>query len=184
MLRRLMPYFVIVLLVLFDIAVVPIFSTSVYLLPATLLFVMCFGLLLGRTHGMLGGLLGGLLIDILVGFPLGYMTFTYIAGGYFAGLIGYDTDEMRVQENYSRTRALVRRLLAIALILTFFEAVTMVYQYFNTALLEGAYIRCAFVRVLIGTVFTNLLYYPLTSVLVGSGRARMHIGPKREVKNL
>ena len=184
MLRRLMPYFAILLLVLIDISVGPVFLASAYVIPATFLFVMSIGMLLGRTHGMLGGLLGGLLVDILAGYPLGYMTFSYIACGYLTGLIGYDTDEMRAQDNYSRPRSLARRFLAVAMMLALFEAVTMVYQYFNTALFDGAYIRRALVRVAIGAVLTNALYYPLTPALVGGKRARVHIGPKREVKNL
>lgn len=184
MLRRLMPYLVIVLLVLIDISVVPVFTASVYVIPGTLLFVMCLGMLLGRTHGMLGGLLGGLLIDILAGYPLGYMTFSYIACGYVTGLLGYDTDEMRAQDGYSRPRALLRRFLAAFLMLALFEAVTLIYQYFNTALFDGAYVRRALVRATLGAILASALYYPLTPALVGVKRPRVRIGPKREVKNL
>ncbi len=184
MLRRMTPYLAIVLLVLIDLSVVPVFTASVYVIPATLLFVLAIGMLLGRTHGMLGGLLGGLLVDILAGYPLGYMTFSYIACGYVAGLIGHDTDEMRAQDGYSPARAFARRLLAALMMLALFEAVTMVYQYFNTALFEGAYVRRALVRAALGAVLASALYYPLTPALVGKERKRVHIRPKREVKNL
>jgi uncharacterized membrane protein len=184
MLRRLTPYLAIIVLVLIDISVVPVVTTSAYVIPATLLFVMCFGMILGRTHGMLGGLLGGLLVDILAGYPLGYMTFSYIACGYLTGLIGYDADELRAQDNYSRRRALARRFLAALMMLVLFEAVTMAYQYFNTALFEGAYVRRALARAAIGAILTNALYYPLVPALVGRKRKRVRIGPKREVKNL
>ncbi len=184
MLRRFLHYLIIVLLVMIDISVVPILTTSVYVLPMTMLFVMCLGLILGRTHGMLGGLLGGLLVDILSGLPLGYMTFSYIAAGFLTGLIGYDSDEMRAQDTYSPGRALLRRFLAVAMTLTLFESVTMVYQYFNTALFEAAYVNHALVRVVIGAILTNALYYPMTPALVGKTRKRVRIDPKREVKNL
>ncbi|MGI6238946.1 MAG: ECF transporter S component [Christensenellales bacterium] len=184
MLRRFLPYILIVFLVLLDTSVVPLLFTSVYALPATMLFVMCLGLLLGRTHGMLGGLLGGLLIDILVGYPLGYMTLAYIACGYVAGLIGYDSDEDRAQDAYSRPWALARRFGAVLFMLTLFELVTMVYQYFHTALFSAAFLSRAFARAVIGAAIVNALYYPLTYALIGKTDARVHIGRKREVKNL
>lgn len=184
MLKRLMPYLVIILLVLIDIAVVPVFTASVYVIPATLVFVMAIGMLLGRTHGMLAGLLGGLLVDILAGYPLGYMTFSYIACGYLTGLIGYDTAEMRAKDGYSRTRAFARRFLAVFLMLMVFETATMIYQYFNSALFEGVYIRRALVRALVGAVLTNAIYYPLAPAFTDDEKERVRIGPKREVKNL
>ena len=67
MLRKILPYVLVVLLVLIDLSVIPVFTDSVYLLPLALIFVMCTGMLLGRMHGMLCGLLGGLLVDILAG---------------------------------------------------------------------------------------------------------------------
>jgi rod shape-determining protein MreD len=184
MLKRLMPYLVVILLVLIDIAVVPVFTASAYVIPGTLVFVMTIGMLLGRTHGMLAGLLGGLLVDILVGYPLGYMTFSYIACGYLTGLIGYDTDELRGKDGYSRSRAFARRLLAAFLMLMVFETVTMVYQYFNSALFAGAYIGRALLRALIGAALTSLIYYPLARVFTDDDKKRVRIGPKREVKNL
>lgn len=184
MIRKLLPYLIIILLVMVDVSIVPVFTASVYVLPGTLLFVMCLGMLLGRTHGMLCGLLGGLLIDILAGTPLGYMTFSYIACGYFAGLVGYDTDEMRAQDNYSRAWAIVRRFGVVFGMLVLFEGVTLVYQYFNTALYETAYVRHALSRAAIGAVLSSILYYPVSFALVGKTRVRVHIGTKREVKNL
>lgn len=184
MLRRLMPYILVILMVMADTTVVPVFLTSVYVLPLALLFVMCTGMLLGRMHGVLCGLLGGLLVDILTGYPLGYMMFSYIACGYVTGLMGCDTDEMRAQEDYSRTKALFRRAFAVALMLTAFETVTLVYQYFNTAHMEWAYAAAALRRIAIGTAATSLLYYPLSLILVSRTKTRVRLDDRREVKNL
>lgn len=184
MFRRLLPYLLIVFLVLVDISVIPVFTSSAYVIPVTLVFVMCAGMLLGRMHGVLGGLLGGLLVDILTGYPLGYMMFSYIACGFITGLAGYDTDEARAQDGYSRWKALLRRAIAIAAVLALFEAVTLVYQYFHTALMQGAIIRAALLRVLVGTVVTSAFYFPMAFVLVGRADARVRIGGKREVRNL
>ena len=185
MFRRILPYLLIVVLVLTDISVVPVFTASVYVLPVTLLFVMCAGMLLGRMHGMLCGLLGGLLVDILTGYPLGYMMIVYIACGYITGFMGYDSDEVRAQENYSRLRALIRRAIYVAAVLAIFEVVTIVYQYFNTALMQGRYFVYALARVLIGTAATSAMYFLLAPVIVGKADVRVSIGgARREVKKL
>lgn len=185
MFRRLLPYLLIVVLVLIDVSVVPVFTASVYVLPITLLFVMCAGMLLGRMHGMLCGLLGGLMVDIFTGYPLGYMMIVYIACGYITGFMGYDSDEVRAQEDYSRGRAMLRRAIYVFAVLAIFEIVTIVYQYFNTALMQGMYFVHALVRVLIGTALTSGLYFLLAPVIVGKTVARVRIGnARREVKNL
>ena len=185
MLRRLLPYMLIVLLVMIDTSVVPVFTDSVYVIPLTLMFVMCAGMLLGRTHGMLSGLLGGLLIDILTGYPVGYMMIAYIACGFFAGLFACDTDEMRAQEGYSRTKAFFRRALVAGILFALLETVTIIYQYFHTALLLSRYFVLALIRVGIGTAFCSGLYYLLDLMIFGRTNARVRIGgSKREVRNL
>lgn len=185
MFRRLMPYLLIVVLVLADTSVIPVFTSSVYVLPITLLYVMCAGMLLGRMHGMLCGLLGGLLVDILTGYPLGYMMIAYIACGYITGFMGYDSDEVRAQENYSRVRAMLRRAIYVAVVLAIFEIVTIVYQYFHTALMQGRYFLYALIRTALGTAITTGMYFLLAPVIVGRTDARVRIGNfRREVKNL
>jgi len=185
MFRRLLPYLLIIALVLADTSVIPVLTSSVYVLPLTLIFVMCAGMLLGRMHGMLCGLLGGLLVDILTGYPLGYMMITYIACGYITGFMGYDSDEVRAQEDYSRLRAMLLRAVYVAVVLAIFEVVTIVYQYFHTALMQAVYFRYALVRTAIGTLLVSVLYFLLAPVIVGRTDARVRIGSVRqEVKNL
>ena len=184
MLRKILPYVLVVLLVLIDLSVIPVFTDSVYLLPLTLIFVMCTGMLLGRMHGMLCGLLGGLLVDILAGYPLGYMMFTYVSCGYITGLIGCDSDEVRAQDRYSRTRAFFRRAGGVVLMLAAFEAVTMVYQYFYTAHIEGRFFRWAILRVLLGAAASSGAYYLCVPLMIGRRKARVRIGNRREVKSL
>ena len=184
MLRRLLPYLLVVFMALIDISVVPVFTASIYVLPIALVFTMCTGALLGRMHGLLCGLVGGLLVDILAGTPLGYMMLTYLVCGYIAGMGGYDSDETRAQDGYSRIRAFLRRSAVVFVALGIFEAVTMVYQYFYTALFQWIYVRSALLRMLIGAVAFDVIYYMAMPVLVGRVTARVLIGARREVKNL
>lgn len=184
MLRRLLPYILVVFLTLIDISVVPVFSASIYVMPIALIFTMCTGALLGRMHGLLCGLVSGLLTDILAGSPLGYMMFTYLACGYLVGFAGYDSDEKRAQDGYSRIRAFFRRTAAAFAVLGLFEAVTLVYQYFNTALFQWAYVGNAAKRMLLGAAAADIIYYIAMPILVGRDNARILIGVKQEVKNL
>jgi len=184
MLRRLLPYMLMVLLVIIDISVIPVFTASIYVVPLALVFAMCTGQLLGRLHGLLCGMTGGLLVDILAGIPLGYMMFTYLLCGFFAGMGGYDNDEVRAQEGYSRVKAFFRRIFVVIVVLGLFEGVTMIYQYFNTALFVGVYVRNALVRMGIATVLTVAVYYLSMPFIVGRTSARVLIGRKRVVKNL
>ena len=184
MLRRFIPYLLVVLIVLIDISVVPVFTSSVYVVPISLIFTMCTGFLLGRSHGVLCGLAGGLLLDILASTPLGYMMVTYTACGYLAGLAGYDSDEARARDGYSRVKALFRRTVAAFVIMGLFEAITMIYQYFNTARFEWIYVKNALARMALCAALADALYYLAMPVMVGRATARVMVGMRREVKNL
>lgn len=184
MIRRLLPYILMVFLVLIDISVVPVFTSGLYVMPLALVFAMCTGQLLGRWHGLLIGLVGGLLVDILAGIPLGYMMLTYLLCGFFAGMGGFDSDETRAQEGYSRIRAFFRRAAVVFVVLGLFETVTMVYQYFNTALFQFMYVKNALVRMGFGVALTTAAYYLAMPFLVGRSTARVLIGMKKVVKNL
>ena len=184
MLRRIMPYLLIVMLVLIDVSIVPVFTASVYVLPLTLLFVMCVSMVMGRLHGILGALLGGLLIDILTGYPVGFMMVAYPACCFVVGLLAYDTDEMRAQQDYSRWKAFGRRALCVFVVMMLFEVVLIVYQYFHTALMNGWYFTDAFIRSLLASASVSAMYYIAVPLLLGKKDARVRIGSKREVRNL
>ena len=184
MLRRILPYLLIVMLALIDTSVVPVFTASVYVLPMTLIFVICVSMVLGRLHGVLGALLGGLLIDILTGYPVGYMMIAYPACCFVTGLFCYDTDEMRADEKYSRAKAFARRAVCVFIVMMLYEIVIIVYQYFNTALMRGVYVTDALVRSLLMTAFASAVYYGAAWLLLSKDDARVRIGSKREVRNL
>lgn len=184
MFRRILPYMLIVLLVLIDVSVVPVFTASIYVLPLTLIFVICVSMVLGRLHGVLGALMGGLLIDILSGYPVGYMMIAYPAFCLITGLFGYDTDEMRAQDDYSRIKAFLRRALVVFIVMVLYETVIIVYQYFHTALMQAWYFTAAFWRCGLLTALVSLMYYPVSVLLLGREDARVRIGSKREVRNL
>jgi len=92
MMRRLLPTILLLVLLIADTTLLPIFTRH-WLMPIfSLITVNCFGLMYGRTRGLWYGLLGGLLMDISVGSPLGLWTITYVLYGYLGGLIARATN--------------------------------------------------------------------------------------------
>ena len=77
-----------VLTLLLDTAVLPVFLTPWWMPLFALLTVHTMGLLLGRTRGSLFGMLAGLAVDISVSTPLGLMTLFYGLLGYAGGWFG------------------------------------------------------------------------------------------------
>lgn len=184
MLRRILPFILIFVLVMLDISVVPVFTVSRYVVPLTMLFIACTGFVLGRVFGMLIGMIGGLLTDILAAAPLGYMMAFCIAFGYFAGLLGYISDEARAQPEYSRFKAFFKRIRAAFVLMCAYELVTLGYQYYYTALFELRYLYDALLRALIFSVAASAMYYALLPILTGKRAERFVVGGKREVKKL
>ena len=74
----------VLLAVIVDTAILPVFYYGTYTVSLTLAVVLCASLVLGRLKGMLLGMIGGLLIDITAG-TLGMMTFFDLAVGFLIG---------------------------------------------------------------------------------------------------
>lgn len=85
MLRRIFSILLVLIALLLDCTVLPVFTGNALMPQWTLLTVHCLGLLLGRSEGALYGLIAGLLNDVLVSTPLGVMTALYTGMGYLGG---------------------------------------------------------------------------------------------------
>ena len=81
-------------------------------------------------------------------------------------------------------KKLTALILSLVLMLAAFEAVTMVYQYFYTAHIEGRFFRWAVLRVLLGAAASSGAYYLCVPLMIGRRKARVRIGNRREVKSL
>lgn len=180
--RWLIPALLILLLLMLDTAVLPVFVSSVYSVPLTLALVICIGAGYGRISGMLYGMAAGLLIDVLVGYPLGLRLFQYIAAGFLSGLIVYVTDAERLEHGFRRgLYALRLALFSIGFHLAS-EAVICVYQYFNTARFEAIYALNALVRVGIGAALVLIIYVPFMRLAAGRKKSPAPARSRREVK--
>ena len=85
MIRRILPFLLIVIVFLVDSTVLPMFTVSWVVPVFGLVLIHCLGLLLGRTRGLFYGMIMGLLVDITVSTPLGLMTVIYALMGYAGG---------------------------------------------------------------------------------------------------
>lgn len=181
MMKRLAPLICVLLAMLLDTAVLPIFMYGRYLVPVSLAVVMAIGITLGRMRGMLYGMISGLLLDISAG-TLGMKLFSFIIIGFLIGfLLDQQPEISRTMERRERTQLLAVRAIWAAVLVVLFEIVMLVYQYFSTAILKWSYIRDLLVRTLITTALVMLLT-PLMKRL-SSGKA-VRIGKKRTTQEV
>jgi len=182
LLRKLSPALTIIVCVILDTAVIPLFYSGSYLVPITMPFVFLIGMLTGRTNGVLYGMIGGLLIDISAG-TLGMMTFFMMAVGFLVGLILHPSTE-RLVFSYRQLRKtrFNRAVWVFALYMTG-EIVLFVIQYFHTAVIEPVYLLNILIRSLICLALTVILKPLAHLMFVGKHRAATAGKRTREVKS-
>ena len=178
--RWLVPALLILLAVMLDTTVLPMFITSVWFVPLSLALVVCIGASQGRYYGMIFGLAAGLLIDILVGFPLGLRLFQYLGAGFLSGLIVHITEKSREQHAYRPAMFALRLGLFTLGYAALVETAVCVYQYFNTARFEPIYAINALVRVGLTTLLTLALYVPLMRLSLGENLHNTQASPRKK----
>lgn len=183
MLRRLIPYFAEFIAFLLDTALIPVLYYGRYLVPLTLVVVILTGIQMGRAQGIIAGLVAGLLLDVTAG-TLGLKLVPYVLIGF---LIGFFLDQQpqidRSLPRRERIQLILVRIIWISALVFLHELVLMIYQYFNTAIFEWAYLRDLIIRVLITTALCLVLYTPFRSLCFGGIRASGAGRDTREVKN-
>ena len=183
MLRRIAPAIAVLLAVLLDTAVIPVFYYGQYLVPLSLVIVIVTGIQLGRTQGMIWGLVAGLLLDVSAG-TLGMKLFPYVIIGF---LIGFFLDQQpeidRSMDRRERVQLMLVRIIWISALLVILETVMLVYQYFNTAIFEWAYLRDLFIRVAMMTALCLIAYRPFHRLYFGRATAAHNGRVTREVRN-
>lgn len=184
MFYTLFPYLITVLAVFTDISVIPFLLTGSWIFPLTLCTVMSLAMVRGRIHGLLFALTGGLMIDILTGYPLGYMTLSYISCAWLCGLFGYESDESRLLQDYSPRKAALRRIILVLVVLFLFEAVTLVYRYFHTAYVVWRDAGSAAVRIALSTLSVLLLRSLLMPLRYRGRGGRSRVETGRGVRDL
>ena len=181
MFRKTLPYLLIVVAVLLDTAIIPVFYAGILTIPLTLVVTFCVSLTLGKVRGLLLGTIGGLLIDITAG-SLGTMTFYFLITGFLVDLI-LDTGDPTVRRVLSpRMRAF--RAGVIFALYELGEIVFLVHRYFVSNSFEWRYVRNMTFRGALFTAITLLLIRPLSRMFLGKrGYLRSDYGKTREVKH-
>lgn len=183
MLKRILPALAIVLSVLLDTAVLPVFLYGRYLIPVSLVMVILIGIQLGRMNGMLYGMIAGLLLDISAG-TLGLKLIPYILIGFLIGfLLDTQPEISRSTERKDRLQLLAVRAIWICALLLLHEIILLVYQYFSTAIFEWKYVRDLAIRVAGCVALCLLLYQPFRVIFIGRAGQTRSGRTTREVKH-
>lgn len=183
MLKRILPPLAIVLSVLLDTAVLPVFLYGRYLVPLSLVLVILIGIQLGRMYGMLYGMIAGLLLDISAG-TLGLKLAPYILTGFLIGfLLDTQPEISRSTEKKDRLQLLAVRAIWICALLLIHEVVLLVYQYFSTAIFEWKYVRDLVIRVTGTAALCMLFYQPFRYIFIGRAGETRSGRTIREVKH-
>lgn len=182
MLKRLAPLLAVLLSVLLDTAVLPVFYYGRYLIPVSLIVVIAIGILLGRMSGMLFGLIAGLILDVTAG-TLGMKLFSYLLIGFLIGFLLDQQPEIdRSSDRKERLELIAVRVIWIFVLLAIHEIVILVYQYFSTAIFEWQYVLDMLLRICLTTALCILLHPLFHALFIGrkpkSAGKRAH----REVK--
>lgn len=182
MLRRLSPLFAVLLTFLLDTAILPVLYYGRYLVPLTLVVVILTGIQLGRTQGMLYGLIAGVLLDISAGI-LGMKLFPYVIIGYLIGFLLDQQKEIdRNMDRRDRFQLRLVRIIWIAALLLLYEIITLIFQYFNTAVFAWIYVRDLLIRTAITIALCMILYPFFHAIYFGRTRAARNSRSPREVK--
>ena len=183
MFKRLAPIISVLVCVLLDTAVIPVFYNGIFLVPLTLVTVIAIGIQLGRMSGMLYGMISGLLLDISSG-SLGLKLFPYILIGFLIGFLLDQQDQpSRSMDRFERFRIIVVRSVWIFVLVAVYEIVMLVYQYFSTAIFEWLYVRNLLIRVLVVVALSLALHLPFRRIFVGKRKQTSKGKRYREVKH-
>lgn len=183
MLKRILPPLSILLSVLLDTAVLPVFLYGRYLVPVSLILVILIGIQLGRMRGMLYGMIAGLLLDISAG-TLGLKLIPYILIGFLIGFLLDNQPEIsRNTDRRERLQLLAVRAIWIFVLVFLHEIVLLIYQYFSTAIFEWKYVRDLLIRAAITISLCMLFYQPFHRVFIGKADHARSGRTVREVKH-
>jgi len=183
LLKKILPPLAIVLSVLLDTAVLPVFIYGRYLIPLSLVLVILIGIQLGRMYGMLYGLIAGLLLDISSG-TLGLKLAPYLLIGFLIGfLLDAQPEISRSSERKERLQLLAVRAIWIFALVVLHEIILMIYQYFSTAIFEWKYVRDLLIRVVETVALCLLFYQPFHAIFIGRADQAHNSRTTREVKH-
>ena len=150
----------VLLALLVDCTILPVFTSSPLMPLWTLMTVHCLGLLLGRSSGALYGLIAGILVDISVSTPLGLMTALYTGMGYLGGWFAR-----------RRIRRPLTPLLSSLIGFAGYELFLTVYVLFASGQMTSGALTDAGIRVLIHMVLSLVLCW-LYEKLLRPSRSR------------
>ena len=181
MLKKLAPFFAVLLSVLLDTSIIHVFYHGVYLIPLSLIMVLLISALCGRTQGVLCGMIAGLIMDVTTG-SLGLKLFGYIAIGFLMGFLLYGQNPHEADRN-TRISNMISRAVWTFVLVGLYEIVMFVYQYFCTAVFEWVFVQHMLVRLCAVVLLFTLLFPLFRRIFLGKASRFDQAQTTREVKN-
>lgn len=183
MLKKLAPPLAVLLSLLLDTAIIPVFYYGQYLIPLTLITVISIGVLMGRMNGMLYGMISGLLLDVTAG-TLGMKFVPYLLIGFLIGFLLDEQPEItRSMEKSERIQLIAVHAIWIFALVALYEIVMLVIQYFNTAIFEWRYVLNLVLRTGAVTLLCLLLQPFFRRIFLGKASVKTAGRSTREVKH-
>lgn len=167
----------ILLALLLDTAVIPVFYTGPFAVSLLLVLTFSIGMEAGPIQGLLAGLISGLLADITAG-TNGDTLLAAMGVGLLSGLIA-----QRGTDAYSRRfKSRVYRALRALAISVITEGAVLFYRYYQVTRFEFAYLRPALFRAVLMTVLAYAISPVTRRVFHGTWRerARRSIGEEKK----
>lgn len=160
MLKRIAPAVTVILAVLFDTSIMPLFYNGHYSLMLSLILVIQISIMCGRIRGLLYGWIAGLMLDISCG-TLGMKLFAYIAIGFIVGFLLDNQPDLYSKSKPIASKEKIQYLLVqfiwISVLLLLYEITMTITQYFANAVFKWVYVRDIVIRVLATSILTIVL---------------------------
>ena len=143
-LRRMAPALLVLLALLTDTTILPLFYRGIYAPNVTLALILAYAIQRGSAMGFAYGTVAGLLLDISTSYPVGLYTGTILVAVAAASLCAF------FQRNLGRT-------IVLAVIYLLYEAAFLIIAYAATVRMEPGYLLPALIRAASGVLLCSLL---------------------------
>ncbi len=167
---RFAPALVLLLALLMDTTILPMFYQGIYAPNVTLALILAYAIQRGSAMGFAYGTAAGLLLDITTSYPVGLYTGTILLAVTVASLCAF------FERNLGRT-------IVLAVIYVFYEAAFLIIAYASTVRMEPGYLLPALIRAAGGVALCSLLRLFVARYMRPKGVQMVRSRRNQEVKS-
>lgn len=166
---RLAPVLVMLLALLTDTTILPLFYRGIYAPNVTLALILAYAIQRGSAMGFAYGTAAGLLLDITTSYPVGLYTGTILLAVAVASLCTF------FERNLGRT-------IVLAVIYVCYEAAFLIIAYASTVRMEPGYLLPALIRAVSGVALCSLMRLFVARYMKPKGVQMVRSRRNQEVK--